>query len=72
MGAGEGMKITVTENGPYEVEGSVPLSRKVIVTDERGDSVAWGDGEEFDVASSYKLCRCGKSNNKPFCDESHL
>ncbi len=66
------MKVTVAKDGPYEVEGSVPLSRRVIVADERGDSVAWADGEQFEVAASYRLCRCGKSNDKPFCDDSHL
>ncbi len=68
----DGMRVTVTKDGPYEVEGSVPLSRKVIEADERGDSVAWGEGEKFEVAFAYRLCRCGKSGNKPFCDDSHL
>ena len=24
-----------------------------------------------DSSSEVKLCRCGKSENKPYCDESH-
>jgi len=25
-----------------------------------------------DTSGEILLCRCGKSNNKPYCDESHL
>ncbi len=25
-----------------------------------------------DAPGEIKLCRCGKSANKPYCDESHL
>lgn len=66
-----GMKIGISENGPYVVEGSVPLARQTIVTDEAGDSVDWLQGEAFEVGDSYNLCRCGQSNAKPFCDGSH-
>jgi CDGSH-type Zn-finger protein len=65
------MKITVTENGPYEVEGGVPLSRQVIEPNEEGDSWEWREGEPFEVRSKYRLCRCGESSTKPFCDSSH-
>ena len=33
--------ITVTENGPYRVTGSVPLVSRTIVTDDQGVSVEW-------------------------------
>ncbi|MFI5036391.1 MAG: CDGSH iron-sulfur domain-containing protein [Acidimicrobiales bacterium] len=72
MGKIDGMKITVTTNGPYEVEGSIPLSKRVIVANDAGDSVDWADGEEFESHFFYKLCRCGQSKNKPFCDDSHM
>lgn len=29
------------------------------------------DGELYETRNRYVLCRCGKSNNKPFCDASH-
>jgi CDGSH-type Zn-finger protein len=67
-----GMKISITEDGPYLVEGSVPLSRQTIGTDDAGDSVEWLEGEHFETRDSYRLCRCGQSNSKPFCDGSHL
>jgi CDGSH-type Zn-finger protein len=66
------MRITVTRNGPYEVEGGVPLTRQTIVADEEGNSVAWQEDERLDAPASYALCRCGQSATKPFCDESHL
>ena len=33
--------ITVTENGPYQVEGSIPLAKQTIVADEEGGSRDW-------------------------------
>src|SRR5579872_202102 len=65
-------KITVTENGPYEVQGSIPLARQEIVADENHDSVDWAQGETFDVGATYRLCRCGGSKKKPFCDDACL
>jgi CDGSH-type Zn-finger protein len=29
------------------------------------------DGSEYEVRNQVTLCRCGKSDNKPFCDNSH-
>ena len=66
------MSIRITENGPYVVEGSVPLSRQTIATNDDGDSVGWTQGEQIEARSSYNLCRCGQSGTKPFCDGSHL
>jgi CDGSH-type Zn-finger protein len=65
------MTITITEDGPYVVKGSVPLARQSIVTDDAGDSVEWLQSDEFEPRATYNLCRCGQSNNKPFCDASH-
>jgi CDGSH-type Zn-finger protein len=50
--------IKVRDNGPYLVRGAVTL------TDVEGNVFAI---EGADVA----LCRCGGSQNKPFCDGSH-
>ena len=49
--------ITIRPNGPYRVEGGVPLEGP--------------EGEAYDLKPAYSLCRCGKSNNKPYCDRSH-
>ena len=72
MEPADGMKITVTRNGPYLVEGSVPMSRQTIEPDAEGNSVAWSTGEQFEERASYALCRCGHSSEKPYCDGSHV
>ncbi len=66
------MRITVNENGPYLVEGGVPLVRLEIVTNDAGESVGWRELERIDAGETYMLCRCGHSANKPFCDFSHM
>jgi len=65
-------KVKVTPNGPYIVSGSVPLSRKIIVTDEEGYSYKWHEDRKYELQNQYALCRCGNSRNKPFCDGAHL
>jgi len=62
------MRITVTENGPYRVTGSVPLVPRTIITDDEGFSVEWGEGERYTTDATYELCRCGGSKTAPFCD----
>jgi CDGSH-type Zn-finger protein len=64
-------RITVTNNGPYQVDGGVPLSKQIIEPNEEGESWEWGEGERYEVTASYRLCRCGGSANKPFCDGTH-
>jgi CDGSH-type Zn-finger protein len=49
--------ISVTENGPYMVEGRV--------------EVVNGAGEVASREGKVFLCRCGGSQNKPFCDGTH-
>jgi CDGSH-type Zn-finger protein len=68
----EGMKITVSENGPYLVTGSVPMARQVIVADDAGNSMEWRQGDGLETKASCALCRCGQSANKPYCDGSHV
>jgi len=65
------LKITVSEDGPYIVRGDVPLVRVEIATNAAGESVAWREIERLEPDSPYKLCRCGQSGTKPFCDGTH-
>jgi len=50
-------RVTVTDDGPYAVTGGIELA-----------GVEFGDGASRE---HYTLCRCGASNNKPFCDGTH-
>lgn len=50
-------KVTVIPGGPLVLEGEFMI--KGI------------DGNLLSTAEKVYLCRCGKSNNKPFCDGEH-
>ena len=69
--AAAGMKITIVENGPYQVTGGAPLVRATIEANEAGDSVDWKEAPGPETRRAYQLCRCGHSQTKPFCDGSH-
>ncbi len=64
-------RIKVTQNGPYLVTGSVPITVQVIATDATGEPNEWIEGESITAPERYLLCRCGNSGNKPFCDGTH-
>jgi CDGSH-type Zn-finger protein len=58
MFMGERTKITALDNGPYLVKGPVVLLD--------------ADGNEFRAErATVAVCRCGGSQNKPFCDGTH-
>ena len=54
--------IEVTQDGPYRVTGGLPLA------DAAGDDVPRAAGSSRE---HYALCRCGHSQNKPFCSGMH-
>ncbi len=66
-------KITITVDGPYLVQGAIPLAHQHIVTNAQGESLAWREGRAVTppVGDRYALCRCGQSGTKPFCDGAH-
>jgi len=51
--------IVVFPNGPLRISGNF------VIKD--------GNGKDFDLSgrTAISLCRCGHSQNKPFCDGSH-
>jgi uncharacterized Fe-S cluster protein YjdI len=55
---GADTKIEVTPNGPLLVYGNITLKDK--------------EGSEFRRSKVTAFCRCGQSQNKPFCDGSHI
>ena len=64
-------KITVSKNGPYLVSGSVPLAFQTIGVNDDGESSEWVEGDAFPASAECALCRCGRSENKPFCNGAH-
>ena len=64
-------KIIIAQNGPYLVSGSVPMSFLNIGVDDKGLSTQWVEGKSIPIPEPCKLCRCGESKNKPFCDGTH-
>jgi CDGSH-type Zn-finger protein len=71
MSEPERPKIVVIEHGPYIVTGHVLLSVEIIRPNKEGGSWEYEHGKAFDLVDRYKLCRCGHSKNKPFCDSTH-
>jgi CDGSH-type Zn-finger protein len=64
-------KIKISKNGPYVVEGGIPLSDQIIQVDKDGFCLGWKEGRQYATGKTYSLCRCGHSKNKPFCDGTH-
>lgn len=63
--------IEVGEHGPYHVVGSIPLVRVSKVISDRNEPVDWRVDAELEADDEYWLCRCGHSDNKPFCTGAH-
>jgi CDGSH-type Zn-finger protein len=53
------VKVTIINNGPVRIEGEFTIQ------DPEGNSYG------LSGRSIISLCRCGMSENKPFCDGSH-
>ncbi|PLR84539.1 hypothetical protein CVD25_04900 [Bacillus canaveralius] len=53
----EKVQIKVLDNGSLRVTGDVELIDM--------------EGNKFPTKPTFSLCRCGLSENKPFCDGSH-
>lgn len=51
------VQVVASKNGPYFVRGGVQVSSP--------------DGSDYERRNRQALCRCGGSNNKPFCDGTH-
>jgi len=68
---GNEKKIVVKQDGPYVVQGNIPLVRKTQVVSEYGEPLTWKKGEALETSETYSLCRCGYSHEKPFCDGAH-
>jgi len=48
---GNGLRITVSQNGPYIVSGGVPVAQQIIDADQEGNSRDWRQGQTYDAPS---------------------
>ena len=68
-------KIKIVFMGPYEVDSRIPLNQAAIVPAEGGEEASerWEVRKEYGDLDegSYRLCRCGRSQDKPHCDGTH-
>lgn len=70
--AADSRRIVVIRDGPYAVEGDVPLVIKTQVVSEYGEPLTWQKEGTIPVSEGeYHLCRCGQSEDMPFCDGRH-
>ena len=65
-------KVTITKNGPYLVSGNIPLSKTISIVRSQGEPEKWQQGKQYPKQEQYALCSCGKSQNKPYCDGTHI
>lgn len=70
-GAAAAPRVEVEKDGPYVVHGALPMRRMRDVRSADGEPLAWEVTERFDREEVLRLCRCGASSNKPFCDNTH-
>ncbi len=64
--------ITVASNGPLVVSGDLALYRRHAVESDDGEPLTWQTTERLATTDGYRLCRCGLSGRKPFCDGTHV
>lgn len=63
--------ISVQAGGPYVVRGGLPIRRMRPLRSAAGEPLAWEVTEHLESGDLVKLCRCGGSASKPFCDNTH-
>ena len=64
-------KIQIQPNGPYMVSGKIPLDQLSFVSNRNGASTRYDNLQTYATEETYFLCRCGKTQNYPFCDGAH-
>ena len=65
------MRIVISEDGPYLVYGGIPLSEQAYIPDEQTLSSGYEETKKYPHQEYYELCRCGLSEEKPFCSGAH-
>lgn len=63
--------VRIVKDGPYVVTGGLPLGTDVIVSNRFGWGIRWEKGRDYPPRETYTLCRCGRSQRLPYCDNAH-
>lgn len=63
--------ILIEENGPYLVFGEPPINQQIITLNENKEVWWYKEGISFDNKEPCALCRCGESENMPYCSGKH-
>jgi CDGSH-type Zn-finger protein len=66
------LRIRIIKNGPYIVEGGLPLAEETEILGADAEPERWTRGESLEAGETYALCRCGRTENRPFCDGKHV
>lgn len=64
-------KIKICKNGPYIVSGKIPINQEKTIFDLEGNPIKTEVVKNLCSDEEITLCRCGGSENKPFCDGTH-
>lgn len=74
-------RLTVVDNEGRMLEPQLPQEISVVEDPVKscrgplwvrgGIALEGADGEQYETRNRVTLCRCGKSNNQPYCDGSH-
>jgi CDGSH-type Zn-finger protein len=75
-------RLTAVEKSGQKIELAQKPSIEIVQDPEKGVSagifvkgnipIESSDGEVYEIRNREALCRCGKSENKPFCDATHV
>lgn len=64
--------IDIAEKGPYLVYGNPPIQQDIYILNEEQIPWEYAKGKSYPSdAEPTALCRCGHSQNHPYCDGSH-
>jgi CDGSH-type Zn-finger protein len=72
MTAKKEAKIKVVKDGPYIVTGDVPLIKEAAIRAKDGIPGEWRKIGSYPDRETFALCRCGRSQNAPYCDGAHV